>query len=1105
VAAHKRLASATYTYDQGTPATPSATTPQHIPVTGARGNLTSLSVSTSSTAALTESFTYYDTGMPKVVTDVNGTTTTYAYSTIAQGSTTQSCGNSFPTTTSVVGASVNLSSSTAWNCTGGVATQTTDANGRSVSSDYATDTHFWRPASVTDQLSNQTNISYSGQTAVETILLNFNSGSSASDYLTTIDGFGRTIYSQRKQSPTAQSYDTTETDYNNLGQPYKSTMSYSAGASPSSPNSSAYATTTAYDTLGRVVSITDPRNGIVSYTYTNNDVLQQVSGGSQTFKKQFEYDGLGRLSSVCEISSTLPGVGTCGQTTSQSGYWTRYKYDALGHLVGVCQNTTQVLSIDCVQTPSSGQQTRTFAYDWLGRMTSESNPETGNNGANGTVNYTYDSISPCADGAAYSYPGDLVQKKDNAGNYTCFAYDGLHRMTKAGNKSVANTTIRQFVYDSKSSYPTGVTVTNGGTHVIEATTINSSNLNTNVTDEFFSYSARGELTDVYESTPHSGGYYHTTTSYWPTGTLKTVSGIPGVPTLNYGANGSALDGEGRYTQVTAASGTNPITNVTYSTDFTSNPLGALTAVTFGATVSGNDSDNFTYDPQTGRPWTYTFSVNGKTDAGTLTWNTNGTLQTLAINDQIPTTVDSQTCTFTHDDLARIGGQDASGYSVDCPTKWQQLFTYDAFGNISKSGTSSFVPIYWGQTAGHYTNQFYSIPSASVSYDANGNLQTDNLNNYTWDPNWGNMLSVSNAGATVTATYDALGRVVDQQNGSTNTEILYSPLGKTALMNGTALTKAFLPLPGGATAVYTLTGLAYYRHTDWLGSSRMASTPARALYSSTAYAPFGEAYKTSGSADSSFTGQNSDAVSSLYDFTFREHSPSQGRWISPDPLGKGAVDPSSPQSWNRYAYTMNGPMSATDPFGLDCVYVNSDGSTYTETVDCNTTDNNAFYFDGTVNQDSIMVAENGDVFATLVGGDGNLTCSGSCTDAVTVFGGQGASVDVPFSVLPPSVLQQTPKGQAMIATISAVHKPTESEVEAACTVYAINANNGFGSVGGDSASASIWSGITFKQDTQYRRPNTMNPSAPNILILGFLASPSIYIQASYQKCKSAFGY
>ncbi|MGA7219443.1 MAG: RHS repeat-associated core domain-containing protein [Candidatus Sulfotelmatobacter sp.] len=559
-----------------------------------------------------------------------------------------------------------------------------------------------------------------------------------------------------------------------------------------------------------------------------------------------------------------------------------------------------------------GGRSRSFTYDWLGRMTSETNPESG------TKNYIYDTDSTMCGNGAFTSNGDLVKTTDAAGNCVLYYNDALHRVTDVGNGNQSASHCKRFRYDNSAGYagstkPLGLVNTLG--RLIEAATDYCYQSNdTLLTDEWFSYSPRGELTDVYELTPNSTEYYHTTASFWPTGTLETLSGIPGVPTLNYGAGGGGLDGEGRYTQITASSGTNPVTSVSYSTSSTTNPLGALTGVTYGST----DSDSFTYDSNTGRPLTYTFAVNGKNDTGTLTWNTNATLSKLVIADSISSTSDSQTCNYIYDDLGRIGGKNSNGYSVDCgSSKWQQLFTYDAFGNISKSGTSSFLPTY---STSPPTNLFTSIPGVTAPYyDANGNLTKDNLNTYTWDA-YGNMLTVNS----VSATYDAFGRVVEQYNGSAYTQILYSPVGKTALMSGSTLTKAFVNLPGGGTAIYNSTGLAYYRHSDWLGSSRLTSTQARGLYSAQACAPFGEqytTYPTAGSADPSYTGQNSDTTQSLYDFTFRRQSMSQGRWISPDPLGVAAADPTSPQTWNRYAYVANNPLSYVDPLGLQVGYTN----------------------------------------------------------------------------------------------------------------------------------------------------------------------------------------
>ena len=97
----------------------------------------------------------------------------------------------------------------------------------------------------------------------------------------------------------------------------------------------------------------------MSYGYPDNNVLITTTPSPNT-QRQYEYDSLGRLVSVCELTSTANGGGNCAQnTTPQTGYWTTYTYDAAGRMIGVVQNA---------QAASGSQQTRSFSYDLLGRI-----------------------------------------------------------------------------------------------------------------------------------------------------------------------------------------------------------------------------------------------------------------------------------------------------------------------------------------------------------------------------------------------------------------------------------------------------------------------------------------------------------------------------------------------------------------------------------------------------------------------------------------------------------------------------------------------------------------------------------------------------------------
>ncbi len=878
-----------YNYDETTPIATSGI-PQHVSVSGARGNLTSVNTYTSSSTFLTRKSSYYDTGTVSTTTDVNNAVTTYNYPV-----GTASCYNAFPT--SITEAISSLSTSATWNCTGGVQPTSVDENGQTTTITYS-DPYFWRRASIADPTGATTNFCYglvSGGTCninatQSESYLTFNSNNSTVDTLTTLDGLGRLRTRQMRQGPSATNFDSVETDYDALGRPNRVTLPYSAAAGVL--NSTIAATATTYDPFNRPLTVLDGGNGQSTYNYgTANDTLVTRSPaptGEHTKVRQFEYDALQRLTSICEVTTgttAWPG-GTCGQTTTQTGYWTKYSYDPMGNLMSVTQNA---------QSPSN-QQTRNYVYDWLNRMTSETVPEIGASG-NGTATYVYDTDATCG-----TSNGDLVKRVDAMGNVICSTYDALHReltRTYPSGTYASVTPGKHFVYDGATinTSPNPTAMVNVKRRLAEAYTCAGS-CTTKLTDVGFSYTVRGEASDAYESTPNSGTYYHLTQTYWANPLPYQLTGNIGLPTtISY-----TPDAEGRANSVSASSGQNPVSSTVYNT------AGLPTAINLGS--GSGDADTYQWDPNTSRMTQYKFSANALSLTGNLSWNANSTLQTQNITDGF-NSADTQNCSYVYDDITRVT-------SANCGSAASQTFSYDPFGNINKSGSpSQFQPSYSTST-----NRLTSIAGFTPTYDNNGNVTNDSFHNYAWDAD-GHAITIDlGLSGAVSVTYDALGRMVEQNRSGAYTQIVYSPTGqKLALMSGSTLQKAMVPLTGNAHAVYNSSGLLYYAHPDLLGSIRLATTPGRAMYFDTAYAPFGETYASTGGAnlDPAYTGQmadtahRQDTAGGLYDFPAREYS-IQGRWPSPDPAAVSATCTKNPQTQNRYAYVTNNPLSYTDPLG-----------------------------------------------------------------------------------------------------------------------------------------------------------------------------------------------
>jgi RHS repeat-associated protein len=819
----------------------------------------------SSNSPLTSSAVYGGSnaaaGVLSSVTDVNQATTSYSNFV---------CNGMLPTTISYP---LSLSASQTWDstCAGGVLESSTDVNQNLTS--YTYDDSMWRMTSATNQNYPTTNLSYPDPNHFESSM-NFNGSASTVDTTTATDGLGRTILVQKRQAQGSSTYDSVQTVYgwtSGIGALSKVSMPYAAGAG----GGGTIFTTTQYDALGRPSTVTDLDGGTVTYTYNGNDVLQTVA--SPSVQKQFEYDGMGRLTSVCEINTGI-GYGTCSQTNSKSGYWTKYSYDALGDLTNVTQNAQ-----------SSTTQTRSYYYDGLGRLTKEINPESG------TTQYFWDAAPSACGSGGWSTPGDLGAKVDNAQVYTCNGYDALHRLL--GFLFVPSSNCSTFVYDSATP-PNGVTVSNTKGRLINAYTNSACNGRTSlVADKWLGYSPRGEVTDIYSSTPNSGGYYHAAKTYWANGAVETLGGIPGVPTISYGA-----DGEGRPSTVTGGS-QNLVTATSY------NPASQVTGVTLGSL----DSDTYQYDPNTGRMTQYSFNVNGSSVIGKPTWNSNGTLQTLNITDPFDS-ANQQNCSYGYDALARI-----SSVSCNSGTAWGQTFAYDAFGNISKSVPAGATGISWLPGYNAATNQ-YTL--GGTSYDGDGNLKNDTFHTYQWDPQ-GHAIGIGSPYQS-NQTFDALGNLAEQNIPSDNytAQYLYDEHGaELGFARAQSAGWTWIPLPGGATAVYVGGNLQNYWHSDWLASARFGSTPGRGMFSDRAFAPFGEPYASAGNTSQSYAGLLQNLVPDLFETPNREYHPTQGRWITPDPGGSAAVDPTNPQTWNRYAYVLNNPLTATDPLGLFCVWDN----------------------------------------------------------------------------------------------------------------------------------------------------------------------------------------
>lgn len=265
-------------------------------------------------------------------------------------------------------------------------------------------------------------------------------------------------------------------------------------------------------------------------------------------------------------------------------------------------------------------------------------------------------------------------------------------------------------------------------------------------------------------------------------------------------------------------------------------------------------------------------------------------------------------------------------SIDVVSGGSQGFTYvyDRYGNRWQQNVtagSGPAPQYSFNAA---TNQI----SGGVAYDAAGNVTNDGYHLNSYDAE-GNISSVDN-GSTAQYTYDALNERVQTLIGSYKTEYLFNRGGqRLSVWNGTNNTLYRSQYYWGSTPISFYNGQTYFQHQDWLGTERMRTGYNGSVAATFTSLPFGDALTTTLGSDVDgyhFAGLDRDIETGSDHAQFRQYTSTQGRWMSPDPYG-GSYDFTNPESFNRYAYAFDNPLSYTDVLGLEthCV-TDKDGTT-----------------------------------------------------------------------------------------------------------------------------------------------------------------------------------
>lgn len=736
------------------------------------------------------------------------------------------------------------------------------------------------------------------------------------------DGFGRVWRTAKLEGES--SWLVTDKEFDNLGREYRVSNAYRitdlSGDLNGAVNPSGVWTTTAYDQLSRVVSVTAPDASIVTTVYSGNTFTVEDQAQKKRLQK---IDSLGRVTEVIED----PGTGS-----SFLNYSTTYSYNVFDKLVTVTQ----------------GSQHRFWLYDNLGRKIALRVPEqsaphsitdnvTQNN--NWSAKFTYDEND------------NLLTRTDARGWVSTLAYDDLNRPTGItySNTSPAFPAVT-YEYDSATTYGVGrlyaVQRNNriGSANVYNKETINNYDPHGRATKKTVGFLNAGTWKDyVVEQAYNLAG--QVTQVKYPSG--RTVDythsrlGLTTQVTGNLGVGGSAL---------------------TYASNITYNAKGQPIKEQWGTDTTLYLNRHYNnrhqlYDIRLGTSstdeWTWNRGALRYYHASDYAWgdggaDNNGQLYRaehfVPLNDGVTEWMMS-TDYYSYDRINRLTRvtENADLYEGGNYNAWEafkQSFQFDRWGNLTYDLANSYASPTRDLDVDTATNRVTPDAGlgATISYDNNGNIIYDDLTGYSganrvFDPD--NKLYTSTDSSVSEIRYDGAGNRARKKVGTDETWYVYGIggelLAEYAANAATGSPNTEYGYKGGQLLIHATSGARYWLVPDKFGTPRMMvlKTGALADVGRHDFLPFGEEIDYAAGARSTtagyfgpfgegvnqqFTGKERDAETNLDYFGARYYASGLGRFVSVDPLdASGVIE--RPQTWNRFSYVANAPTMMIDPSGL----------------------------------------------------------------------------------------------------------------------------------------------------------------------------------------------